>query len=37
MNRSESESKVELDRFIDAMLAIRAEIDQVKAVSGRWR
>lgn len=28
---TESESKVELDRFIDAMLAIRAEIDQVKA------
>ncbi len=25
---TESESKVELDRFIDAMLAIRAEIDQ---------
>lgn len=34
---TESESKVELDRFIDAMLAIRAEIDQVKAVSGRWK
>ncbi|EPE3661873.1 glycine dehydrogenase (aminomethyl-transferring), partial [Escherichia coli] len=31
---TESESKVELDRFIDAMLAIRAEIDQVKA--GVW-
>ncbi len=30
---TESESKVELDRFIDAM-AIRAEIDQVKA--GVW-
>ncbi len=25
---TESESKVELDRFIDAMLAIRAEIDR---------
>ena len=24
---TESESKVELDRFIDAMLAIRAEIE----------
>ncbi len=31
---TESESKVELDRFIDAMLAIRAEIDRVKA--GEW-
>lgn len=31
---TESESKVELDRFIDAMLAIRAEIDSVAA--GRW-
>lgn len=31
---TESESKVELDRFIDAMLAIRAEIDPVKA--GVW-
>ncbi|XPE37140.1 hypothetical protein ACNKHS_17235 [Shigella flexneri] len=27
---TESESKVELDRFIDAMLAIRSEIDRVK-------
>lgn len=34
---TESESKVELDRFIDAMLAIRAEIDQLKPVSGRWK
>ena len=31
---TESESKVELDRFINAMLAIRAEIDRVKA--GEW-
>jgi glycine dehydrogenase len=31
---TESESKVELDRFCDAMLAIRAEIDAV--VAGRW-
>ncbi|WP_226051192.1 aminomethyl-transferring glycine dehydrogenase [Dickeya chrysanthemi] len=31
---TESESKVELDRFIDAMLAIRAEIDRVAA--GEW-
>ncbi|ATZ93173.1 aminomethyl-transferring glycine dehydrogenase [Dickeya fangzhongdai] len=31
---TESESKVELDRFIDAMLAIRAEIDSVAA--GEW-
>ena len=31
---TESESKVELDRFIDAMLAIRGEIDRVKA--GEW-
>ncbi len=31
---TESEGKAELDRFIDAMLAIRAEIDQVKA--GVW-
>ncbi len=31
---TESESKVELDRFIDAMLAIRAEIDSVAA--GHW-
>jgi glycine dehydrogenase len=31
---TESESKVELDRFCDAMLAIRAEIDAVAA--GRW-
>jgi glycine dehydrogenase len=28
---TESESQVELDRFVDAMLAIRAEIDQVAA------
>ena len=34
---TESESKVELDRFIDAMLAIRAEIDQVKAGVSRWK
>ncbi|MFB1115090.1 aminomethyl-transferring glycine dehydrogenase [Dickeya dadantii] len=31
---TESESKVELDRFIDAMLAIRTEIDRVAA--GEW-
>ena len=31
---TESESKVELDRFINAMLAIRAEIDRVQ--SGEW-
>ncbi|TYL42265.1 aminomethyl-transferring glycine dehydrogenase [Dickeya sp. ws52] len=31
---TESESKVELDRFIDAMLAIRNEIDRVAA--GEW-
>ncbi|NDJ56462.1 aminomethyl-transferring glycine dehydrogenase [Enterobacteriaceae bacterium 4M9] len=31
---TESESKVELDRFIDAMLAIRAEIDRV--AKGEW-
>ncbi|PKH22563.1 glycine dehydrogenase (aminomethyl-transferring) [Enterobacterales bacterium CwR94] len=31
---TESESKVELDRFIDAMLAIRMEIDRVSA--GEW-
>ncbi|QHM74315.1 Glycine dehydrogenase (decarboxylating) [Mixta theicola] len=31
---TESESKVELDRFIEAMLAIRAEIDRV--ASGEW-
>ena len=31
---TESESKVELDRFIDAMLAIRGEIDRVKG--GEW-
>jgi glycine dehydrogenase len=31
---TESESKVELDRFIDAMLAIRQEIEQV--ASGVW-
>jgi glycine dehydrogenase len=31
---TESESKAELDRFCDAMLAIRAEIDQV--ASGAW-
>ncbi len=31
---TESESKVELDRFIDAMLSIRAEIDRVSA--GEW-
>jgi glycine dehydrogenase len=31
---TESESQAELDRFADAMLAIKAEIDQVAA--GRW-
>jgi glycine dehydrogenase len=31
---TESESKIELDRFIDAMLAIRMEIDRV--TSGEW-
>jgi glycine dehydrogenase len=31
---TESESKVELDRFIDAMLAIRGEIDRV--AKGEW-
>ncbi|HDL7470750.1 TPA: aminomethyl-transferring glycine dehydrogenase [Yersinia enterocolitica] len=31
---AESESKVELDRFIDAMLAIRAEIEKV--ARGEW-
>ncbi|MFE8153451.1 aminomethyl-transferring glycine dehydrogenase [Brenneria goodwinii] len=31
---TESESQVELDRFIDAMLAIRMEIDRV--VNGEW-
>ncbi|CAI1994787.1 Glycine dehydrogenase [decarboxylating] [Serratia liquefaciens] len=31
---TESESKVELDRFIDAMLAIRAEIDRI--AKGEW-
>ena len=31
---TESESKVELDRFIDAMLAIRMEIDRV--ANGEW-
>ncbi len=31
---TESESRVELERFIDAMLAIRAEIDRVAA--GEW-
>ncbi|MGE0874514.1 MAG: aminomethyl-transferring glycine dehydrogenase [Burkholderiales bacterium] len=31
---TESESKAELDRFIDAMIAIRAEISAVE--SGRW-
>ncbi|QTF09941.1 aminomethyl-transferring glycine dehydrogenase [Brenneria izadpanahii] len=31
---TESESQVELDRFIDAMLAIRKEIDRV--VNGEW-
>ncbi|CAI1120839.1 Glycine dehydrogenase [decarboxylating] [Serratia plymuthica] len=31
---TESESKVELDRFIDAMLAIRGEIDRV--TKGEW-
>jgi glycine dehydrogenase len=31
---TESESKFELDRFCDALLAIRAEIDKV--ASGEW-
>ncbi|ELY5814074.1 aminomethyl-transferring glycine dehydrogenase [Cronobacter turicensis] len=31
---TESESKIELDRFIDAMLAIRSEIDRV--AQGEW-
>lgn len=31
---TESESKIELDRFIDAMLAIRKEIDRV--IAGEW-
>ncbi|WHZ39883.1 aminomethyl-transferring glycine dehydrogenase [Rahnella bonaserana] len=31
---TESESKVELDRFIDALLAIRSEIDRVE--KGEW-
>lgn len=31
---TESESKVEIDRFIDALLAIRAEIDRV--AQGEW-
>ncbi|PWC12050.1 glycine dehydrogenase (aminomethyl-transferring) [Brenneria roseae subsp. americana] len=31
---TESESQVELDRFIDAMLSIRAEIDRV--MNGEW-
>jgi glycine dehydrogenase len=31
---TESESKAELDRFVDAMVAIRAEIDRVAA--GEW-
>ncbi|NIA89019.1 aminomethyl-transferring glycine dehydrogenase [Rahnella aceris] len=31
---TESESKVELDRFIDALLAIRSEIDRV--AQGKW-
>ena len=31
---TESEGKVELDRFIDAMLSIRSEIDRV--VAGEW-
>ncbi|MNH84165.1 Glycine dehydrogenase [compost metagenome] len=31
---TESENKVELDRFIDAMLAIRSEIDRVQ--QGEW-
>jgi glycine dehydrogenase len=31
---TESESKAELDRFCDAMIAIRGEIDDV--VAGRW-
>ncbi|MCE1695125.1 glycine dehydrogenase (aminomethyl-transferring), partial [Enterobacter hormaechei] len=31
---TESESKIEIDRFIDAMLAIREEIRQV--ASGEW-
>jgi len=31
---TESESKIELDRFIDAMLSIRKEIDRV--IAGEW-
>ena len=31
---TESESKAEIDRFCDAMIAIKAEVDQVK--NGRW-
>ena len=31
---TESESKVEIDRFVDALLAIRAEIDNV--AQGKW-
>ena len=31
---TESETKAELDRFCDAMIAIRAEIEEV--ASGRW-
>ncbi len=31
---TESESKAEIDRFCDAMIAIRGEIDEV--ASGRW-
>ena len=31
---TESETKAELDRFCDAMLAIRAEIAEIEA--GRW-
>ncbi len=32
---TESESKAELDRFCDAMIAIRREIAEIE--SGRWK
>jgi glycine dehydrogenase len=34
---TESESKAELDRFIQAMIAIRREIDRVARASGTPR
>ena len=34
---TESEDLAELDRFVDAMIAIRGEIDQVAAATGRSR